>query len=352
MRIGFDAKRYFHNNTGLGSYSRSLIDGLRQFCPDNDYILYDEKPFARTFRLGCKAEKDGCGIFHGLSNELPLDIGRTGVRSVVTIHDVAWKAFPDMYHRADRIIYDIKYGLSARNADRVVAISHSTKADLTHYYGVAPERISVIYQPVQRHYYTPIPKEEALHMIKENRPQLPREYMLSVGTVNSRKNLLRVLDAMARIPAGARMPLVIVGGGLSGSYARDCRRLIETRLDRNTVTWIAGLDDNRLLQALYTGATALLYPSQYEGFGLPVVEALLQGCPVLTSNVSSLPEAAGPGGLFVSPHDTDEIMEGIMRLADDSALRDRLATEGREYCRTNFAPETLSGQMTELYRNI
>ena len=143
MKIGFDAKRYYHNQTGLGNYSRTLVNGLKKLFPENEYVLYDEGALTRTFSLGKKAAKDGCDIYHGLSNEIPFDLS-AGKRpaSIVTIHDVAWLTFPDMYHWADRKIYNWKYGSSCRRADQVLAISESTKRDVIRFYGVQEEKVN------------------------------------------------------------------------------------------------------------------------------------------------------------------------------------------------------------------
>lgn len=343
MRIGFDARRYFHNHTGLGNYSRTLVTDLKRQFPDVDAVLYDEKSFTRTFRLGRKAAADDCQLFHGLSNELPYDLRRGAAdrpRSVVTIHDTAWRTFPDMYHPIDRRIYDVKYGHAARHADCVVAISESTKRDVMRFYDVPEERVHVIYQPVQRMFYQPL------------EGPLPDEapYLLSVGSINSRKNLFTTLKAYARLSAGNRPRMLVVGQGRD--YERLCRRFVaEQGLERDVV-FLGSVNTTERLHALYCGAMAMLYPSFYEGFGLPVVEALLSGCPVLTSNVSSLPEAAGPGALFCHPSNVEEMAVQMQRLVDDAALRERLAREGADYCRSKFAPERLTRQMYELYTTL
>lgn len=341
MRIGFDAKRYFHNHTGLGNYSRTLVGDLRRQFPDVDAVLYDEKAFTRTFRLGRRAAADGCRLFHGLSNELPYDLPRAGsMRSVVTIHDTAWRTFPAMYHPIDRRIYDIKYGHAARHADCVVAISESTRRDVMRFYDVPAERVRVVYQPLQRMFYSPY--EGAL----------PEEasYLLSVGSINSRKNLFSTLKAYARLSAENRPRLLVVGQGRD--YERLCRRFVaEQGLERDVV-FLGSISSTERLHGLYAGATAMLYPSFYEGFGLPVVEALLSGCPVLTSTVSSLPEAAGPGALYCAPDDIEAMAAQMQRLVDDEALRRRLAREGGDYCRRTFDPVCLTQQMYELYNSL
>ena len=287
-------------------------------------------------------------LFHGLSHELPIDIGHTP--SVVTMHDVAFKTFPDMYQWADRKIYDAKWRFACRKATHVVAISESTKRDVQKYYQVGDDRISVIYQPVQELFYTPLSHDKTQEMLKRSIPSLPGEFLLSVGSVNSRKNLMNTLRAFADLPAENRPPLVVVGNG--GHYLSECKAFADKHLSPNEVLWLHHVDSSLLLQALYTTALAMLYPSHYEGMGLPVIEALLQQCPVLTSNVSSLPEAAGPGALLVTPTDVGEISHALARLIEDSDLRQHLSTAGQAYARQKFTPALLTSQMMDLYKKI
>ena len=368
MKIGFDAKRYYHNNTGLGNYSRTVVSSLQRLFPEHDCLLYDEKTFSRTFRLGGKAAGDGCDIFHGLSNELPMDISRTGaghgamhrMRSVVTIHDTAWRTFPDMYHWADRHIYDFKYGRSCCKADRVVAISESTKRDIMRFYDVPEERIEVICQPVQSYYYDPMEASEADRLIREHFGDAlsagtsgVRPYVLYVGSINSRKNLLTLVKAIGFIPAGNRPLLLVVGNG------REYRRVVEEYIHGHRleqwVTIATDIHNNRLLQALYRQAAVFAYPSFYEGFGLPVVEAALQRTPVITTTVSSLPEAAGPDACLVDPHDDhcpEHIAYHIDRLLSDTALRQSMGEKLERYAREAFDPDRLTRQMMAMYERL
>lgn len=355
MKIAYDAKRYYHNRTGLGNYSRTLVNSMQQLFPNEEFVLYDEKSYTRTFRLGRKAKQDGCQLYHGLSNELPMDCLKADIRSVVTIHDVAWRTFPDMYTIFDRHIYDWKYGWAARHADRVVCISESTKHDVQRFYGVPEERLLVIYQPVQQLFYERIgnkANQEKTDNPANSTPTtpLPSNYLLQVGSVNSRKNLLGTLTALSRIPAEQRPPLVVVGSGRE--YMERCRSFAAAHLRPDDVIWLGSVNDNYELQRLYAGALAMVYPSHYEGFGLPVVEALLQGTPVLTSSVSSLPEAAGPGALLVNPADTDDICHALRSLIDDAQLRQRLAEEGERYCRCTFTVALQAQQMMQLYSSL
>ena len=358
MRIAFDAKRYYHNHTGLGNYSRTLVNSLKEFFPDHEYVLYDEKSFARTFKLGRKAASEGCQIYHGLSNELPLDsrkasvadLGGASLKTMVTIHDVCWRTFPKMYGAIDRFLYERKYGWAICHADLILSISQSTKQDILQYYRVPEDRVRTVYQPVQSLFYKPLPADEARSKALSVVAGLPKDFLLSVGSVNSRKNLLGTLKALSALAPGNRPPLLVVGSG--HSYYEECRKFASACLRPNDVIWLDKLTDNATLQALYACALAMVYPSFYEGFGLPVVESLLQHTPVLTSNVSSLPEAGGPGALYANPADVDELSDKLQALVDDASLRSRLAEEGESYCRASFDPRSLMGQVMDLYEQL
>lgn len=350
MKIGFDAKRYYHNDTGLGNYSRTIVGGLQEFCHrEVECVLYDEKALARTFRLAHKAQSEGCQLLHGLSNELPTDARSSHIPTVVTMHDVAWRTFPGMYHWIDRQLYDWKYGSSCQRATRIVAISESTKSDVMRFYGVPEEKIEVIYQPVARHFYSPCPTE-ATQRLNEALPGLPEDFLLNVGSINSRKNLLGVVQALERIAADQRPLLLVVGNGRE--YKQEVLRYIGEHGLEPYVRIETGLRDNQLLQALYARARAMVYPSHYEGFGLPVVEAALQQCPVITSTVSSLPEAAGEEALLVNPGSVDEIHEALMQVIDHPSEARLLGQHMEQYARQHFDPQRLTEQMWGVYEGL
>lgn len=368
MRIGFDAKRLFNNFTGLGNHSRTTIDILNAEYPDSAFYLYTPHIAAcpategyralpschvrqphgfpsgslwRTFGLADAARRDGVDIFHGLSNELPTGLHRKGIPSVVTIHDVAFRTFTDMYHRHDRIIYDMKWRHACHAADRIICISQCTKQDVMRFYDVDSERISVVYQPVNSIYYEASEQSTSPNLQSPTTP-----YMLYVGSVNSRKNLMLVVQAMTVIPEDLRLPLVVVGNG--GEYKRRVCEYISSHGLENLVTWMSVID-HRHLRELYANATLFLYPSFYEGFGLPVVEASLCGCPVITSNVSSLPEAGGPAAIKVDPNSVDDMVQAMTRLITDDELRHRFGAEARRYAMQTFHPTTLAHRLMQVY---
>lgn len=377
MKIAFDAKRLYNNFTGLGNHSRTTIDILTENFPENEYLLYTPKvklnkvtePYLtkekcrtifpsgiakgsvwRTFVQSKDLKRDEADIFHGLSHEIPLGLKSKGIPSVVTIHDVAFKTFTQMYHWHDRQIYDLKFRYSCNNADRIIAISECTKKDIMRFYGIPEERISVVYQPVQKLFYTPLDIEEARRMADNAISGLPKDFMLYVGSINSRKNLLSIVKALEVMPASLRMPLLIVGNGRE--YKTEVQKYIASRGIEKYFIWATNIRDNHQLQALYTCAKLFIYPSFYEGFGLPVVEAMLNGCPVVTSNVSSLPEAGGPTSLQVDPNSVEAISDAMAIAIENEDLRNAMISSGWQYAIDKFSPENIANQLMSIYKGM
>lgn len=371
MRIGFDAKRLYNNFTGLGNHSRTTIDILTEYFPENEYLLYTPKithnnvtdsyidrnncrtllPHGilrgsawRTFGLASAVRKDGVQIYHGLSNELPA---RLNIPSVVTIHDVAFRTFPDMYNGFNRFTYNKKLQYACRTADRIIAISKSTKQDIIRFYDVDPDRIDILYQPVNQLYYTDdegiCPESLAQHV--KGKP-----YILHVGSINSRKNLLGIVKALETLPKDMQIPLIVIGDGRE--YKQKVMEYIQDHRLGNLVVFTRDKIHTEGLRYLYRHAVMMVYPSFYEGFGLPVVEALLSGCPVITSNVSSLPEAAGPDQMMVDPRNPDDIADKMKWLLSDDSLRQSIAQKGYGYAMESFHPGVLAGKLMDIYKQM
>ncbi len=371
FRIGFDAKRLFNNFTGLGNYSRTLLKNLAQYYPDNAYFLYTPKVvrnnetqfylnsplysvqqprhrFRNYWRsAGMKRDlmRHRIDLYHGLSHEVPLGIERTGIPSIVTIHDLIFKRFPDQYKPADRFIYDRKFRYACQHAQHIIAISEATKQDIITYFDTDPEKISVIYQSCDERFL----QERSGKTIEQTlaRYQIPNEYLFYVGSLIERKNLLGIINAMAQLPKSLRIPLVIVGRG--DSY----RQLVEERAQqlgiRDLLYFIR--PDFADLPPLYQQASAFLYPSLAEGFGIPVLEALCSKTPVITSNVSSLPEAAGPDACLVDPQQVDAIAAGIEQVLTDSDSRQQMIEHGFIHAQ-QFLGEPLTHQLHDLYQQF
>ena len=234
MKIGFDAKRLYCNFTGLGNYSRALVKNVQESFPGNDYHLYtpkikerEETSFYkhhasfvthvpdislkahwRSYGVGKQLKKDGIDLYHGLSNEIPFTLKKNGVKSIVTIHDLIFKVYPKTYSLIDRNIYDLKFKKSCQLADKVIAISNSTKQDIIKYYGIDADKIEVIYQTCNPIFYNEATENDKVFKHYD----IPSEYLLFVGSIETRKNLGLLLDAYQYLPVQERIPLVVIGG--------------------------------------------------------------------------------------------------------------------------------------------
>ncbi len=375
MRIAFDAKRIFNNQTGLGNYSRTLLDNLYRFFPREDYLLYtprlpsDTNQYAtqfktvaantrfkhiwRSYSIRKDLEKDGIDLYHGLSNEIPFWLKNT--KTVVTIHDVIFKILPNTYPQLDRWLYEEKTRYACKYADKIIAISEHTKKDLIQFYEIAPERIEVIYQPCQPIFYEEESVEEQLGDNFSLFPNLkylkslPSEYLLYVGSITERKNLLTAVKAIHQLSEKDRIPLVVVGNGKG--YKKKVETYIAMHQLQKWVIWLEAVNSVQALKHLYERAQLLIYPSFYEGFGLPVVEAMLCGTPVITSNVSALPEAVGQYGELVHPNDVNAMSGLIQEILSDSNKKQMLGKKGRKEALERFDPKKLTSQMMDIYKS-
>jgi len=346
MRIGFDAKRAFANYSGLGNYSRYIISNICRFYPENECFLYtpgipDEELFNapkgtitgqpdgiwkrsgslwRTYRLSHRLRKDAIDLYHGLSNELPYGIHKSSIRSVITIHDLIFMEHPELYQSISRNIYKKKVRYGTRVASRVIAASEQTKQDIIRFLNVDEARIRVVYQGCHKQFYSRVSEETRQHT--HQRFGLPSEYLLYVGTIEERKNLLKIVQALHH--GNIKFPLVVVGR--KTAYFNQVKQFIE----RTGLSNIYFLDQVQAsdLPAIYQGSAGFIYPSSYEGFGIPVLEALNSGVPVITSRGGCLEETAGKGGLLIDPNDQEEMIHSIRQVLEKSALRDRLVREG------------------------
>lgn len=373
MKIGFDAKRYFWNFTGLGNYSRTLLSSLAQYCPEHQYTLFTPKfrdhprvndwqqynnievfhpaqkwssAWWRTSSIKSDLSKKGIDVFHGLSHELPLGIEKTNIKSVVTIHDLIFERYPHFYKWTDRKIYRAKFKSAAQRADKVVAITAQTKRDLIEFYNIDANKIEVIYQSSDPIFY----ESKSTEAINTTRKKyaLPSEYLLYVGSIIERKNLLGLVKAIELLPKEFSLPLVIIGDGKA--YKKQVLDYIQSKGLHKQFLFLQK-PDFQDFPAIYQGAQALAYPSFFEGFGIPIIEALHGGLPVLTSEGSCFPEAAGPGAVYVKPDSPQSIAQGIQDILGNSVLRKQLIQEGNQYVE-RFKPETISKQWGDLYKDL
>ena len=367
MKIGFDAKRAFLNASGLGNYSRNTLNALKQYFPQNDYTLftpkvktelfanYDQfqvvpppgfykgflKSVWRSLFLTGKLKKFNLDIFHGLSNELPSGIHKTDIPTVVTIHDLIFMRYPEFYKPVDRKIYFRKMKYACHVADKIIAISRQTQNDVETFFQVSPGKVEIIYQPVAAAFFE---KQNAANVFPKY--HLPEKYILAVGTLESRKNQLMLLKAIQ--DSGIEAAVVFVGKPTS--YLSELKKFIAENNMESQVFFLSGLPENELAM-LYQNALFSVYISVFEGFGLPVIESMACGCPVLTSSVSCLPETAGDAAVLCNPSDVADIVNKLKSLLSDETFRKQMIQKGVERAKA-FHPEIYAQKLNSLYQQI
>jgi glycosyltransferase involved in cell wall biosynthesis len=370
MILGFDAKRFFHNKTGLGNYSRDLIRILAQYYPENSYLLYNPKPkkidrilidgkiiiehlpetkkdrklssLWRLFSVCSQIKKDKVEIYHGLSGEIPIGLNNSGVKTVVTIHDLIFMRYPNLYSYFDRKIHYYKFKYAANKADLVIAISEQTKTDIVTYLKINPDKIKVIYQGCATVFKEDIPSE-FIELTRE-KYQLPPNFILNVGTIEKRKNVLSVIKAIKKIDT----QLVIIGK--KTAYFSEINTYI---LENNLQNKVICLENVELkeLASIYRMATVFIYPSVFEGFGIPIIEALYSKTPVITSKGGCFSEAGGENSIYIDPLNPEELRIELSELLVNSEKRVVMQQKGFEFVQ-KFNDEIIAQNWIETYYKI
>ena len=386
MNIGFDAKRAAQNRTGLGNYSRFFIRILSEKFAGNQYHLYTPKPHRmpylqeiptlkhlflhfppqgiwsrlrslwRVWGITKDIQKDGIHIFHGLSNELPLNIGTPkqrkmkadgkGCKYIVTVHDLIFIHTPQYYHWIDRQIYNFKFRRACRCADRVIAVSEYTKQEIMHYYHTPESKIDVVYQGCDPVFSQKI-EERKLQEVKA-RYQLPDKFVLYVGSIEERKNLMLVAKAMAKLNRRAAIHVVAVGRRTA--YVDKIQDFLKAQGIEHLFHFYHQVPYADL-PSFYKWASTFAYPSRIEGFGIPLLEAISSGVPAIGCTGSCLEEAGGPNSIYVNPDDAQGMADAILRTCTDEDLRQHMISEGKKYA-LNFSDEKLSHDLMKVYENL
>jgi len=285
--------------------------------------------------------KIGADLVHG-----PVFVGpiASPCPTVITLHDLSFIRFPKLFRPANRLYLTLMTRLSARRAERLIAVSSFTAAEATRLLGVPSDRIDVIYHGV-RSVFRPLPAPEVENF--RQRRGLPERFVLFVGTLEPRKNLMSLVQAFARIRD--KHTYLVIAGGKGWLYEGLFAEVERLGLTEEVI--FPGYVSNKELPLFYNAATLLAYPSIYEGFGLPVVEAQSCGTPVLCSDSSSLPEAAGDAALTVDTRNVEALAEGLHRLLSDEALRDRLRKRGFSHA-SQFDWRRTAVMTSQVYRTI
>ncbi len=371
--IGYDAKRIVRNSTGLGNYGRTLVNDigslgefdLRLYAPDeglehlrsqivkrenvsfcypNHALTSLGKALWRSSGIVRRLKKDGVHIYHGLSGELPKGIGKSGVRSVVTIHDLIFLRHPEYYNKTDVGIYTRKFHQALREADRIVAISECTRRDICELGDIDASRVDVIYQSCAPR-FTEEPASWRMWRVRD-KYELPDRYVLCVGSIEERKNALLVVKAMHHLPDD--VSLVIVGK--QTPYSDLVHEYVFEHRMHSRVQMLHEVPDDDL-PSLYRMADCFAYPSRYEGFGIPIIEAISQGLPVVACTGSCLEEAGGPDNLYVNPDDDEAMAHAISQMLFGAPGRQQRIERSREYIR-RFENNDTARRFAELYREL
>lgn len=374
MKIGFDAKRAFTNFTGLGNYSRSTVKLLADEFRNHQFYLYTPRVpseqqinfldlphhaevhirIPKTFiyelipslwrSVGITKDllHDGIDLYHGLSHELPAGIEKTKIKTVVTIHDLIFLRYPEYYKAADRKIYFQKFKSACIRADLIIAISEQTKKDIIHFFNIDEKKIRVVYQSCADIFHQNI-DEMALMKVKV-KYQLPNRFLLNVGTIEQRKNALLIVKALQQL--NDNIPLVIIGK--ETPYVNELKTYLKKHNLEHRVHFLHKISFEEL-PILYHLASVFIYPSRFEGFGIPIIEAIQCGTPVIAATGSCLEEAGGPDSIYISPDDEEALAKAIHHIltADNSDM----ILKGKEYVK-KFEHHVIAKHIMNVYKEL
>lgn len=391
MKIAFDAKRAYQNATGLGNYSRTLILSLATFYPGHQYYLcapkitdrFNTASFSniqnitphgfpssvlksawRSNWVNKDLLANKVDLYHGLSHEIPIMIDNTSIKSVVTIHDLIFERYPAQYNRLDVRIYRSKFNYACKYADRVIAISRQTKDDIIQFYKTPEEKIDICYQSCNPAFAVEASQEEKSRVKKLY--NLPDQFFLYVGSIIERKNLLTICKALNQLKSHLNIPLVVIGDG--DKYKQQVQQYVkENDLQKQVIflsnspsvqseiqsvkSEIQSMKSEINLPAIYQQALCLIYPSVFEGFGIPILEALWSRLPVITSNLSCMPETGGDAAYYVDPFSVNEIAQAMLQVSTNHTLRQQMAEKGLQHAQ-KFTPQKCAADVMQVYLRL
>ena len=367
MRVAIDARKL--HDFGIGTYIRNLLRQLARIDQHTEYVLLCREAdlgiggqLGANFRTVLEPSpnyslreqihvpwvllRERPDVYHAPHYVLPAAVP---CRSVVTIHDCIHLMFPQyLPNRAAHAYARATMWAAARRSDRILTVSEASKRDILHFFNVPPDKIVVVYNAIDEHFWV-TPSREAVDRVRE-RYQLDHPFVLYVGNIKPHKNLVRLIEAFAELRKSEDedLKLLIIGDEISRLPA--LRRAVHQHKLHKHVRFLGYLSDDTLA-ILYRLASAFVFPSLYEGFGLPPLEAMASGTPVVTSNQSSMPEVTGDAAVLVDPYDVDSIVEGMRRVLDDPACAAALGKKGQERARA-FSWERSVEQIRQVYQDV
>ena len=374
LTIGYDAKRALSNGTGLGNYCRTLLNDLGTTDTTDSFRLYvpdlgrDDlrsqldmprnmsfvtpanklvKPLRSLWRIKGivnDLKRDGVDIYHGLTGELPLGLSEAGIKSVVTIHDLIFMRCPEYYNPVDVAIYKWKFRNTCKQADRIIAISECTRRDIMELGEIDDSRIHVVYQSCDTRFRQQVSPEQKQDV--RARYSLPKRYVLFVGTIEERKNALLAAQALPYLSDEIHLVLV----GRQTAYAKTITSFARQNGLANRIHMLSGVPTSDLY-AIYQQAECFVYPSRYEGFGIPVIEAIQSRLPVIACTGSCLEEAGGPDNVYVDPDEPQEMAMAIKSITDNPDAARQIVTRSLDYIR-RFENGNVAQEMLNVYRSL
>jgi glycosyltransferase involved in cell wall biosynthesis len=302
------------------------------------------KIFWRTIGICKDLKKEKIDLFHGLSNEIPIGLKKIGIPSVVTIHDLIFYRYPQYYPYFDRKIYELKVRYASKHADKIIAVSEQTKLDLINFFNVEESRIEVIYQNCDPIFLSKVTEHEKTRI--RNTYNLPEEFLLNVGTIETRKNSLLIVKALKKLQDNIHLVII----GKETPYTQVVKKFIANNNLMSRVHFLKNVSFQDL-PGIYQQASIFIYPSVFEGFGIPVVEALSSGIPVIAATGSCLEEAGGKNSIYVDPNDSDELANQINLLINNTEKRELMIRSGFEHI-NNFSNQQIADKLFKLYQNL
>lgn len=361
MNIGFDASRAFiGKKTGTENYSYQILTHLQKLDHTNNYYIYTKQniPFPRLWTqagLALQTFKDPLDILFIPAHTLPI-IRKPGLKTVITVHDLGAEYLPGMHQLKQRLYLNFMTHHQLKSATHIIAVSEATKKDIIKKVGIDPKKITVIYEGYDKNKFQAIRNKEQTNQTIKKYNLIDHNYFLFVGTIQPRKNIKRLILAyniFLKSSYTSKEPIIhntspisLVIAGSKGWLADEIYELPKKLGIEDKVKFLGYVPDQDL-PALYSGAKAFLFPSLFEGFGLPILEAWACNCPVLTSNISSMKEIAQNAAILVNPYSVEDIAQGISKITNDQVTRNKLIKSGKEQLK-NFSWEKAAQQTLQV----
>lgn len=373
MRICVDVSAAVHHKAGLGRYAQDLLAALMASADGQEYVSFYNEPATahiappldrlphltidrntRPWRLNVlaahlagRAQDDlvpGVDVFHATAHLMPRF---NRIKTVFTLHDLAFLIRPEAHTLVNRVFLSTAMPRFLRAADAIITVSQWSKADAIRFYGIPEQKITVIYEGVHPRFQPPTAEDMAAVRRAYN---LPDRFVLYLGTIEPRKNLSALVDAYALLRSQRACDArLVIAGRLGWLYEPFLQHLREIGLQDEVL--LPGFIADEDLPALYGAADVFVFPSLFEGFGLPVLEAMACATPVVCSNASSLPEVAGDAALLIDPHDTAALAAALQRVLTDAGLQAKLVALGLAQAR-RFTWQETARQTLAVYKQV